>query len=140
MKLRKKIDKKVSILKDSSKHIPITEKKELSIFTNKEIGQMRVLEQNNIPLFCLNDVCRILDIQKSHIKSSIIREFGDCLDKTYPIKDSMNRTQQVVFINELQLYYILMHSHKPKSKIFRHWVINEVFDSQARGMCYRCCH
>lgn len=53
------------------------------------------------------------------LKDSIIKEFGDDLNQTYPIIDNLGRTQQATFITEPQLYFVLMRSDKSKAKPFQ---------------------
>ena len=46
------------------------------IFKNENFGTVRVAYENNEPLFCLSDICKILDIQDTYkVKQSILREF-----------------------------------------------------------------
>ena len=46
------------------------------IFKNENFGAVRVAYENNEPLFCLSDICKILDIQDTYkVKQSILREF-----------------------------------------------------------------
>lgn len=122
-----KVDMRTSVVKDSSNPSRSTKKEELCVFVHKTLGQIRILERNNVILFCLKDVCNLLDIKNlEDIKNYIIKEFDDCLDQTYPIRDSLNRIEQMVFINESQLYYVLMQGNKSKIKIFRGWITEEI--------------
>ena len=36
---------------------------QLQIFNHKDLGQVRVIGNNENPLFCLADICKILEIQ-----------------------------------------------------------------------------
>ena len=46
------------------------------IFKNENFGAVRVAYKNNEPLFCLSDICKILEIQDTYkVKQSILREF-----------------------------------------------------------------
>ncbi|EKF1357208.1 hypothetical protein OX509_001487 [Campylobacter coli] len=100
------------------------------LFENEELGQVRVaLDENNEPLFCLSDICKILDIQDTYkVKQAILREFElstlsvDSFDTGFGIKE-------FTMITEPQLYFILMRSDKPNAKHFRHWVTKEVLPS-----------
>lgn len=107
------------------------------------LGQIRVLGESENPLFCLSDVCKILDLDSvNKVANSIKVEFGDggnlippiqnenfCVIQTYPIADNLGRIQQALFITEPQLYFVLMRSNKPKAKPFRQWVVSEVLPS-----------
>lgn len=100
------------------------------VFENAEFGKIRVKGDSENPLFCLKDICEILEIQNvSDIANAIKREFGDGVDLTYPIIDSLGREQKATFISEPQLYFVLMRSDKPKAKPFRLWVTKEVLPS-----------
>ncbi|MBX1020832.1 hypothetical protein I9086_00115 [Campylobacter jejuni] len=82
------------------------------IFKNENFGAVRVAYENNEPLFCLSDVCKILELTNpSRVKECLITEFGeDDLTNSYPIKDSLGRMQNATFITEPQLYYVLNNS------------------------------
>lgn len=98
-------------------------------FNNSALGRCRVIGNHDNPLFCLKDVCEILEIQNhKDVKASIINEFGKGVDLTYPL-ETAGGIQQATFITEPQLYFVLMRSDKPKAKAFRQWVINEVLPS-----------
>ncbi|HED7896594.1 TPA: hypothetical protein R6B48_001715 [Campylobacter coli] len=47
------------------------------LFENEELGQVRTIrDKNNEPLFCLNDICKILNIKKTNsVRDSINKEF-----------------------------------------------------------------
>lgn len=38
---------------------------EIQIFKNENFGEVRVAEVNGVPMFCLADVCRVLEIKNS---------------------------------------------------------------------------
>lgn len=98
-------------------------------FNNSSLGKCRVIGNKENPLFCLKDVCEILEISNSSdVKASIINEFGEGVDLIYPL-ETAGGIQQATFITEPQLYFVLMRSDKPKAKPFRQWVINEVLPS-----------
>lgn len=102
----------------------------LEIFKNENFEIRVAVDENNEPLFCLSDVCKILEIQNvTDVKNAIKREFDDDLDLIYPIFDSLGREQNATFITEPQLYFVLMRSDKPKAKPFRMFVNKEVLPS-----------
>lgn len=103
---------------------------QLKIFNHQNLGQIRIVNKDNEPLFCLSDICRILEIQNiTDVKNSIVKEFDYGVDQIYPIIDSLKREQKAIFITEPQLYFIFMRSDKPKAKPFRQWVVSEVLPS-----------
>lgn len=102
----------------------------LEIFKNENFEVRVAVDENNEPLFCLSDVCKILELTNaSVVKSAIISEFDDDLSLTYPIFDSLGREQNATFITEPQLYFVLMRSDKPNAKPFRMFVNKEVLPS-----------
>lgn len=88
----------------------------IKIFQNEQFGEVRIaMNENEEPLFCLADVCKVLELRvdavQSRIKDAPIR-FG--------VIDSMGRAQQMNFVTEKNLYKVIMRSdnHKPNlSKI-----------------------
>ncbi|MBR8464426.1 phage antirepressor KilAC domain-containing protein [Campylobacter sp. faydin G-24] len=99
----------------------------LEIFKNENFEIRVAVDENNEPLFCLADVCRVLEIQNSSdVKKSIKSEFDDYLDLIYPILDNLGREQNATFITEPQLYFVLMRSDKLKAKPFRKWINCEI--------------
>ena len=102
----------------------------LEIFKNENFEVRVAVDENNEPLFCLSDVCKVLEIQNvTDVKNAIKREFDDDLDLIYPIFDSLGREQNATFITEPQLYFVLMRSDKPNAKPFRMFVNKEVLPS-----------
>lgn len=81
------------------------------------------------PLFCLADICEVLELTNpSSIAASIKEEFeipklnlGIIQRETGPI--------EAIFITEPQLYFVMMRSRAAKAKPFRQWVVNEVLPS-----------
>ncbi|MBX2492400.1 hypothetical protein I8801_03265, partial [Campylobacter coli] len=94
------------------------------------MGQVRVaLDENNEPLFCLSDICKILEIQNAtDTKNAILREFELPRLNLYSF-DTGFGIKEFTMIDEPQFYFILMRSDKPKAKPFRQWVIKEVLPS-----------
>ncbi|EOH7570088.1 BRO family protein [Campylobacter jejuni] len=50
------------------------------LFENEELGQVRVaVDENNEPLFCLSDICKILELTNSRmVADTIKKEFELC--------------------------------------------------------------
>ena len=102
---------------------------EVQLFQKENLGKVRILGDKENPLFCLKDVCEILEhTTPAKIKDSIINEFGKGMTQIHPLKTA-GGVQNMTFITEPQLYFVLMRSDKPKAKPFRQWVINEVLPS-----------
>ena len=98
---------------------------EIEIFNNEEFGNIRVaMNENNEPLFCLSDVCKILDLQVGATKNRL-DEKGISLINT-PTKGGI---QQLIYISEKNLYKVIMRSDKPQAEPFQDWVCGEVLPS-----------
>lgn len=94
----------------------------ITLFENPQFGEVRVSELNNEPVFCLADLCKILDLTPSKVSQ---RLSDDVLSK-YPIVDSIGREQFANFVNEDGLYDVILDSRKPEAKAFRKWITGEV--------------
>ncbi|MCI5969146.1 phage antirepressor KilAC domain-containing protein [Helicobacter sp.] len=103
---------------------------QLQVFEKSDLGQIRVIGDNENPLFCLRDVCEVLELSKaSMVLTALNAEFGSGVSQTYPIIDKLGREQKATFITEPQLYFVLIRSDKPKAKLFRKWITSEVLPS-----------
>lgn len=99
---------------------------DIIIFNNPTFGEIRtVMSASNEPLFCLTDVCKVLDL----IPSKVSQRLDDDVLSKYPIIDNLGRTQQANFVNEDGLYDVVLDSRKPEAKQFRKWVTSEVLPS-----------
>lgn len=98
----------------------------VKIFENPEFGQVRVIvNENNEPLFCLTDVCGVLELTTS----KVVQRLDDDVLSKYPISDSLGREQLTNFVGEDGLYDVILDSRKETAKIFRKWVTKEVLPS-----------
>jgi len=96
-----------------------------AIFNFNEHGVRIVLNENNEPLFCLTDVCRILAVDRTSrlLRELDIKGMADCHILTN------GGTQKVKFINEPNLYRIIFRSNKKEALNFQNWVFAEVLPS-----------
>lgn len=98
---------------------------EIQLFKNERFGEVRVAGTSEEPLFCLADICRILDLQVTPTKNRI-KPDGVSLIK---VIDSLGREQEATFISEQNLYKVIMRSDKPQAEPFQDWVCGEVLPS-----------
>ena len=99
-------------------------KEEVKIFENAQFGAIRTAGTSDEPLFCLADVCRILDLRTDNVKKRL-----KCNPYSIGVIDSMGREQTAMFINESNLYKVIMRSDKPQAEAFQDWVCGEVLPS-----------
>ena len=97
----------------------------IQVFNSPQFGQVRTTGTSENPLFCLADVCAVLDLSTHKV---VQRLSGEVLSK-YPITDSLGREQLANFVNEDGLYDVILDSRKPEAKQFRKWVTGEVLPS-----------
>ena len=113
---------------------------ELQIFQNPDFGQVRVVvNENNEPLFCLADVCRVLSIDNPRQVKSRLDVDGICILDLQQIEKGVINNDGVIFnelgntkanfINEANLYSVIFQSRKEEAKKFQKWVFNEVLPS-----------
>lgn len=95
----------------------------IQIFNSPQFGEIRIAtDENNEPTFCLSDLCKVLDLNPSHVRSRL----DDGVVSTDTIVDALGRTQQANFVNEDGLYDVILDSRKPAARAFRKWVTSEV--------------
>ena len=98
----------------------------IQIFKNESFGEVRVAGTSEEPLFCLADVCKVLELgNPSQVKTILC---GEVITNEV-IPDSLGRQQEMIFINEDGLYDVILDSRKPQAKTFRKWVTSEILPS-----------
>ena len=104
---------------------------EIEIFKNERFGEVRVAGTSDNPLFCLADVCKILGLRVDAVQSRLTDD---------PIRigvtDSIGREQQMNFVNEKNLYKVIMRPDKPQAEPFQDWVCGEVLPSIRKHGAY----
>lgn len=105
---------------------------DVSIFKNESFGEVRVAGTSENPMFCLTDICRVLDLQVTPTKNRL-KQDGVSLIK---VIDSLGREQEATFINEQNLYKVIMRSDKPQAEPFQDWVCGEVLPSIRKTGAY----
>ena len=95
---------------------------QLKVFKNLEFGQVRTMEVNGEPMFCLTDVCKALELTNS-------RSVAERLEDDERCKLDLPRQGETWFITESGLYAVILRSDKPNAKKFRKWITSEVIPS-----------
>ena len=96
----------------------------IKLFENPEFGQVRVLLEDGEPLFCLADICNILELRVTDVKNRLEEE----VVSTYPLPTN-GGIQQLTFVNEEGFYSVVLGSRKESVKPFKKWVTSEVLPS-----------
>lgn len=93
-------------------------------------SNIRVITSDNGEiLFCLKDVCSTLQLSNiNHVINQLKEEFEGVTFNVTPFK-TQGGTQNVTFITEPQLYFVMMRSRAKVAREFRQWICNEVLPS-----------
>ena len=91
----------------------------ITIFNNPQFGDIRTAGTADNPLFCLADVCKVLELRVDgvmpRLKKGGYNRIGVGV-QTGTKKDGSPAMQEVcmIFINEQNLYKVIMRSDKPQ--------------------------
>lgn len=96
----------------------------IQIFENPQFGNIRTAGTADNPLFCLTDVCRVLELQTGATKNRLNQKGISSINTP-----TNGGNQFLVFINEQNLYKVIMRSDKPQAEPFQDWVCGEVLPS-----------
>ena len=95
-------------------------------FSNKEFGNIRVVEKDNEPWFVGKDIATVLGY--SNVNDAIKKHI-DKEDKGVAKCDTLGGKQNLTIINESGLYSLILSSKLPGAKKFKKWVTSEVLPS-----------
>nr|DAH19640.1 MAG TPA: repressor domain protein [Caudoviricetes sp.] len=95
----------------------------MTLFTNAEFGNVRVLEIDGEPYFVGKDVAVALGYKDS---SDAIKKHVDNEDKLSRRFADSGQNREMYIINESGLYSLILSSKLPKAKEFKRWITAEV--------------
>lgn len=98
---------------------------QIVIFNNPQFGEIRTVGTADNPLFCLADLCRVLELRVDGVTPRLKKDGYNRIG----VIDSLGREQQAIFVNEQNLYKVIMRSDKPQAEPFQDWVCGEVLPS-----------
>ncbi|MGE5393777.1 MAG: BRO family protein [Candidatus Saccharibacteria bacterium] len=108
----------------------------ITIYKNERFGEIRTMvTDTGISLFCLNDVCHILDIGNVVMTKSTLNPEG--IVTTTGVVNILKRADgtifermgELFFVTEANLYKVIFQSRMPEAKAFTDWVTREVLPS-----------
>lgn len=104
---------------------------QITIFTNPTFGEIRTAGTAEEPMFCLADVCKVLELQVTPTKNRLNNPGVNSIKvgvQTGIKKDGTPAIQMtdMIFISEQNLYKVIMRSDKPQAEPFQDWVCGEV--------------
>lgn len=100
---------------------------QLTIFENKEFGEIRTVTIDNEPWFVGKDIATALGYAKA--RNAISTHVSDEDKKVAPIQGNLGGIQNMTIINESGLYALIFGSKLESAKRFKHWVTSEVLPS-----------
>ena len=101
----------------------------LTTFHFNDITVRTQVTDDGEPLFCLADVCNVLELSNPSMVASQIKDEFETPKLNLGVIQRETGPVEAVFITEPQLYFVLMRSRSDKAKPFRQWVVNDVLPS-----------
>ncbi|MGX2974974.1 BRO-N domain-containing protein [Ursidibacter arcticus] len=105
---------------------------QISIFNFKS-QPVRIQSFNDEPYFCLSDVCIVLGVNRRSSEAFRLNEKGCKKIATL----TNGGEQEIIFINEPNLYRIIFRSNKSQAIEFQNWVFEEVLPQIRKTGQYR---
>lgn len=106
---------------------------DLKIFENEEFGEIRTSTIDGEPMFCLADVCKALGLtQPSKVKERLNEKGVNSIPTL-----TTGGTQNLLYINESNLYKTIFQSRKESAERFTDWVTSEVLPSIRKTGSYK---
>ena len=102
----------------------------IKTFVNEEFGSLRTLEENGKILFCGKDVATALGY--SNTKDAIKRHCRWGVKHALPHPQSPNKTIEMFFIPEGDVYRLIAHSRLPAAERFEEWIFDEILPTIRR--------
>lgn len=97
---------------------------EIQIFNNEEFGSIRTLEINSKPYFVASDVAKALGY--TNTRDAVLRHCKGVVKRDTPTSSGI---QSISYINEADMYRLIMKSKLPSAERFESWVMEEVLPS-----------
>lgn len=101
-------------------------------FSKEEFGEVRTLVEGENIWFCLNDICRALDLSNPR---KVVNDLPKGVTNSYPLLTN-GGLQNMTFVNESGLYRTIFKSRKEKALEFQDWVCSEVIPSIRKHGAY----
>ena len=112
----------------------ISKNLKIQVFGHPQFGEIRVTGTSDEPLFCLVDICKVLELNntsmaKRKLKATGIKIFEVRSELTNKHGKTIAFMDNLTFISEQNLYRLIMRSTKPMAEPFQDWVCGEVLPS-----------
>ena len=97
---------------------------DVQVFNNSEFGDIRVLEEDGKILFCGSDVAKALGYERPYDAVSAHCKYT--VKRSIPHPQSADKTIEMAFISEGDMYRLICSSKLPSAEKFESWVFDEV--------------
>ena len=106
----------------------------LQIFSSEEFGEIRTVIIDGEPWFCMTDICKALEISNTSQAKTRLNADGVI---TNEVIDSIGRKQNANFVNEPNMYKLILQSRKESAERFTDWVTSEVLPAIRKTGSYQ---
>ena len=108
---------------------------EIQIFENSEFGKVRTAEIDGVIHFCGSDVAKALGYSNAN---KAVNDHCRCITKwNTPHPQSKNKTIEMSYISEGDVYRLIASSKLPSAQKFESWVFDEVLPSIRKSGSYQ---
>ena len=107
----------------------------IEVMTHEEFGQVRIIREGDMFLFCGTDVASALGYSNpraaihQHCKSGGVVKRDATTFRTNQHGAAFEKTESMTFITEGNVYRLITGSKLPAAEKFEHWVFDEVLPS-----------
>jgi len=102
----------------------------VTVFQNRQFGEVRTIMRDGEPWFVAADVCRALEVNNS--RDAVARLDGDektAVDLTDTSSNGVIQKRAMTLVSESGLYSLVLGSRKPEARLFKRWITHEVIPS-----------
>jgi anti-repressor protein len=115
-----------------NKDVQITSMKGLTIAKGGGFN-VRIIEVDGNPYFCLPDLCRMLQIKNNR---NVVYRLNPGGVRKMDSTDTLGRKQQFTYVSESNMYKVIFQSTKPVAEEFTEWVTGVVLPEIRRKGAY----
>lgn len=94
----------------------------VQVFNNSNFGEVRTSWIGEKPFFCLTDICRSLELDNPSYVKTRLDPKGVVINYTL----TAGGMQNLLFVNEPNLYRCVFQSRKENAIVFQNWIFEEV--------------
>lgn len=106
----------------------------IQIFNSPEFGSIRTLDEDGKALFCATDVANALGYAKP--QDAVARHCRYSVKRGVPHPQAPDKTIEMSFIPEGDVYRLITHSKLPGAEKFESWVFDDVLPTLRKNGSY----